>query len=61
MLAVSKSTIWRMVKSGVIKKYNIFEYCVRFNYDEVMAYAKDRMESKPIKLQKPFYKNTIND
>lgn len=46
LLSVHKSTLWRMVKAGVLKKHNLFENCIRFEYKEVLDYAKAKMEAK---------------
>lgn len=42
-LAISRGTLWRLVKAGDIKSVRFSKRCVRFSHDELTSYIERKM------------------
>jgi|GEM_PF-2062444 len=45
-LAISRVTLWRLVKAGDIKSVRLGRRCIRFSRDELRAYLVSSIEAK---------------
>ena len=42
LLAISRSTLWRMAKAGKLTKVQVFENATRFKYQEILDIVNGR-------------------